>query len=146
MDPQEQLKKNWLIDLIKDAGFGCLATLEGNQARVRPMMPHLADDGTLLLALLSHSRTINQIKENPRVEMCYIDRKMCYCRITGTATISEDLAKKETVWVNIPMLRNYFRSPEDKNYVLLEIASNTIESMTPTQKAPDFNNFKLISD
>ena len=146
MDNQEQLKKNWLIDLIKDAGFGCLATLEGNQPMVRPMMPHLADDGSLLLAILSHSRTIKHIKENPRVEMCYIDRKMCFCRVTGKASISEDLEKKQTVWNNIPMLRNYFSSAEDKNFVLLEIASDSIESMTPTQKAPDVNTFKLATD
>ncbi len=146
MNAQEQLKKNWLIDLIKDAGFGCLATLEGNQPRVRPMMPHLADDGKLLLAVLSHSRTIQHINENPRVEMCYIDRKMCFCRLTGTAIISEDLEKKEIVWNNIPMLRNYFSSPQDKNFVLLEIDSNSIESMTPTQKTPDVSHIKLISD
>ena len=146
MDNQEQLKKNWLIDLVKDAGFGCLATIEANQPKVRPMMPHLADDGNLLLAILSHSRTINHIKENPRVEMCYIDRKMCFCRISGKASISNDLEKKETVWNNIPMLRNYFSSPEDPNFVLLEIASETIESMTPAQKAPDVNTFKLASE
>ena len=146
MDNQEQLKKNWLIDLVKDAGFGCLATIEANQPKVRPMMPHLADDGNLLLAILSHSRTINHIKVNPRVEMCYIDRKMCFCRISGKASISNDLEKKETVWNNIPMLRNYFSSPEDPNFVLLEIASETIESMTPAQKAPDVNTFKLAAD
>jgi len=141
----EDLKRNWIIDMIKDAGFGCLATMEGNQPRVRPMMPHLSDDGKLLLAVLSHSRTIPQIGGNPNVEICYIDRKMCFCRITGKASLSQDLGKKELVWNNIPMLRNYFTSPTDTNYVLLEIESETIEVMTPTQKSPDKFNFKLIS-
>ena len=146
MDAQENLKKNWIIDMIKDAGFGCMATVEGDQPRVRPMMPHLADDGTLLLAVLSHSRTIPQIQKNPRVELCYIDRKMCYCRITGKAAVSQDLEKKEVVWNNIPMLRQYFSSANDPKFVLLEINSESIESMTPTQKAPDINSFKLKSD
>ncbi len=146
MDNKDVLKRNWIIDLIKDAGFGCMATSEGNQPRVRPMMPHLADDGTLLLAVLGQARTIKQIKENPRVEICYIDRKMCYCRVTGTAKVSEDPSKKETVWNNIPMLRQYFGSPSDQNFILLEIDSNSIESMTPAQKAPDIVNFKLVSE
>ena len=105
-------------------------------------MPHLSDEGQLLLAILSHSRTIPQIQKNPKVEMCYIDRKMCFCRITGRAAVSENLEKKELVWNNIPMLRQYFSSPSDKNYVLLEIDSETIETMTPAQKAPDQVNFE----
>ena len=146
MDNKDELRKNWIIDLIKDAGYGCMATMEGDQPRVRPMMPHLNDDGTLLLAILSHSRTILQIKKNPKIEMCYLDRKMCFCRISGTAKISEDLEKKKIVWNNIPMLRNYFSGPADTNYVLLEIDSTTIETMTPAQKAPDQVQFKLIQD
>lgn len=146
MDSKDELRKNWIIDLVKDAGYGCLATVENGKPRVRPMMPHLNDDGKLLLALLSHSRTIPQIKQNPKVEMCYIDRKMCFCRIAGTAVVSEDVGKKEIVWNNIPMLRNYFSGPQDPNYVLLEIDSETIETMTPTQKAPDQVRFKLAQD
>jgi len=144
MGNQDDLKRNWIIDMIKDAGYGCLATMEDNQPRVRPMMPHLAEDGKLLLAVLSHSRIIPQIQKNPHVEMCYIDRKMCFCRITGKASVSTDLEKKEIVWNNIPMLRNYFTSPSDPHYVLLEIETETIESMTPTQKLPDKFNFKLV--
>ena len=146
MDQKEILKKNWIIDLIKDAGFGCMASLEGDQPRVRPMMPHLTDNGELLLAVLSRSRTINQIKENPRVEICYIDRKMYYCRITAIAKVSSNLDKKEIVWNNIPMLRQYFSGPNDPTYVLIEIDSNSIESMTPAQKAPDIHSFKLITE
>ncbi len=144
MDEKQELKKNWIIDLIKDAGYGCLATVEDNKPKVRPMMPHLADDGQLLLAVLSHSRTIEHITKNPNIELCYIDRKMCFCRITAKAKISQNLEKKELVWNNIPMLRQYFSSPEDDRYVLLEIDSETIETMTPVQKAPDKVQFKLV--
>ena len=71
---------------------------------------------------------------------------MCFCRIAGIAQVSGDLEKKEIVWNNIPMLRNYFSGPADPNYVLLEIDSTTIETMTPTQKAPDKVTFKLVQD
>ena len=144
MSNKDDVRKNWIIDLIKDAGYGCLATIENDQPRVRPMMPHLADDGQFLLAVLSHSRTIAQIKKNPKIEMCFIDRKMCFCRAVAVAKVSEDLEKKEIVWNYIPMLRNYFSSAEDPNYVLLEIDTTSIETMTPTQKEPDVVTFKLI--
>lgn len=136
------MNKDQVIDLIKDAGFGFLATTEGKQPKVRPMMPYLTDEGDLLLALLENSRTIPQIKENPLVEICYVDRKMSYCRIAGIAKISGDLEKKETVWNNIPMLRQYFSGPQDQKFILLEINTKTVEAMTPTQRTPDILTLK----
>ena len=117
-----------IIDIIKDTGYGCLATVEGNQPRVRPMMPYLDDHGNLLVAMLSRSRSIEQIKKNPLVEMCYIDRKMWYVRVAGKAKVSTDLEKKALVFNNIPMLRQYFSGPEDPNYVLIEIDTTTVET------------------
>ena len=136
------MTRDEVIDLIKDAGYGCLATTEGNQPRVRPMMPHLDDNGNLLLAVLANSRTIEQIKNNPRVEMCYLDRKMCFCRVSGKAAVSDDLEKKQTVFNNIPMLRQYFGSAEDPNFVLIEVDTGSVEAMTPQQKVPDVLTLK----
>jgi len=132
------MEKQEVIDLIKDTQYGCLATSEnGGQPKNRPMMPYLDDDGNLLLAVLSTSRTIDQVKKNPKVEMCYIDRKMWYARVTGQAAISEDLDKKSTVFNNIPMLRQYFSGPEDPNLVLIEIKTISAEAMNPHQQQPD---------
>lgn len=131
------MTKEEIIDLIKDSGFGFLATTEKNQPRVRPMMPYLSDDGALLLAVLPSSRTIPQIKDNPLVEICYVDRKMWLCRVSGKAKISSNTEKKELVWSNIPMLRQYFSGPEDTNFILIEITPETIEAMTPAMQSPE---------
>ena len=101
------------------------------------MMPYLTDDGILLLALLSHSRTITQIKENPMVEICYVDRKMAFCRVTGKGAISNSLENKEIVFSNIPMLRQYFTGSQDPNFTLIEIKIESAEAMTPSHKMPD---------
>ncbi|HOW36354.1 MAG TPA: pyridoxamine 5'-phosphate oxidase family protein [Candidatus Omnitrophota bacterium] len=136
------MTKDDVIDLIKDAGFGFLATAEGKQPHVRPMMPHLDENGNLLLAVLSHLRTIQQIKENPLVEICYVDRKMRFCRVKGKASVSTNATNKEIVFNNIPMLRQYFTSPQDPNFTLLEIETGTVEAMSPGQKAPDILSLK----
>ena len=131
------MTKDEAIDIIRDAGFGFFATIEGNQPRVRPMMPYLTDEGELLLALLGRSRAISQIKSNANVEVCFVDRKMWYCRVTGTAVISDDAAKKEIVFENIPMLRQYFAGPQDPNYHLAVIKIKAIEAMTPHSRLPE---------
>jgi len=133
------MTKEEVLDIIKDAGFGFLATVEGEQPRVRPMMPVLTDDGKkLLLALLKRSRTIPQVQANPRLEVCFVDRKMWYCRVAGKGSISDNLDNKTFVWNSIPMLRQYFSGPEDENYVLMEIDIESVEAMTPHQKNPEF--------
>ena len=134
------MNKEEVIDLIRDAGFCLLATAEDNQPRVRPMMPYLTDDNQLLLALLGRSRTIQHVKNNPKVELCFVDRKMWYCRISGTATISDDMEKKEILWNNIPMLKQYFGGVADSNFVLVLIDINEVEAMTPHQKEPEMIN------
>jgi uncharacterized pyridoxamine 5'-phosphate oxidase family protein len=131
------MKKEEVIDLVKDAGFGFLATVEDKQPRVRPMMPYLTDDNKLLLSLLSRSRTIPQVEQNPQVEFCFVDRKMWYCRLTGKAKLSDNLEDKTTVFNNVPMLRQYFGSPEDPNYKLIEIEIIDVEAMMPHQKEPE---------
>ena len=136
------MNKEEVIDLIRDAGFCLLATTQDNQPRLRPMMPYLTDDNQLLLALLGRSRTIQQVKDNPKVELCFVDRKMWYCRITGTGSISDDLEKKEVLWNNIPMLKQYFGGPKDSNFVLMVIEIDEVEAMTPHQKVPEMIDLK----
>ncbi len=138
MNQQDENKKNWIVDIIKNSGFGFLATVDpDNRPYVRPMMPHLSDDGVLLLAVLPHSRTLKHVQNNPMVEICYLNSQMTYCRISGKARISYDLEKKELVWNNIAMLRNYFASPLDEKYHLLEIDSERIETLTASQTFPE---------
>lgn len=136
------MTKEEAIDIIKDAGYGYLATVDGNQPKVRPMMPYLSDEGLLFLALLPSSRTIPQIKKNPHVEFCFVDRKMWLCRVEGIAKVGHDFEKKEMVWNNVPMLRQYFSGPEDSNLILLEIEITRVEAMTPTQQTPDSISLK----
>lgn len=136
------MNKDEVIDLISDAGYGLLATIEGKQPRVRPMMPYLTEDGRFLVALLERSRTIKQVKENPLVEICFVDRKMWYCRATGKAKISQNKNDKEILWNNIPMLKQYFGGTDDPNFNLLEVEITAIEAMTPHQKQPENINIK----
>lgn len=131
------MNKEEAIDIIRDAGFGFLATVDGNKPRVRPMMPYLSEEGELLLALLGRSRTIPQIKANPNVEVCFVDRKMWYCRVSGTAVISNDISKKQIVFENVPMLRQYFAGAEDPNYHLAVIKITSVEAMTPHGRFPE---------
>lgn len=115
--------------MILDAGMGYLATCDGDQPRVRAMMPVLSDSGTLLAATFPDTRKIGQIARNSKVEFCFVDRKLSHCRIEGKAEISQDVSLKEELWNKQMMLRQFFQGPQDPSYVLIVIKPSRISMM-----------------
>jgi len=93
------------------------------------MMPVLLDDGRLLAATFGHMKKIGQIAKNPKIEICFVDRKLSHCRYEGLAKISNDISLKEELWNRQMMLRSFFSGPEDQNYVLLVIEPVKIRIM-----------------
>ena len=100
-------------------------------------MPYFTEDDELLIALFPNRRTIPQIKKNPRIEICFVDRKMRFCRLAGNAVLSDDAEKKQVLWTNVPMLRQFYSGPEDENFLLTIIKVDAIEAMGPNQADPD---------
>lgn len=113
-------------EIIKDAGLGYLATLEGNEPRVRPLMPALFQDGTLLAATSKGTPKLSQIEKNNNFEICFVDKKLDQVRIQGKVSISDDMKKKEWLANAVPMLRSYFPTADDPNYVLLVLQPQKI--------------------
>ncbi len=105
--------------MIKDAGLGYLATVEGNEPRVRPLMPAMFNDGTILAATAKGSPKLAQLEKNNHYEMCFIDKKLSQVRIRGKVSFSDDIKKKEWLANAVPMLRSYFPTADDPNYVLM---------------------------
>ena len=131
------MTKDDILDIISDSGYCLFSTVEGSQPRVRPLAPYYnADDNNLLVALVPGSRTLEQIKINPLVEMCFVDRKMSFCRLSGKAKQSDVLAKKELLWNNVPNLRQYFDGPKDPNFSLIEIDVKSVEAMSMELQNP----------
>ncbi len=135
MDKQE------VLDLIQDSGYGFLATTEENQPRVRPVAPYVSEDGRVLMAIMSHSRSLKQIEANPRVELCFVDRKMDFCRITGEAKINNDPQVRQLIWDNQPQLKQYAGGPDDQIFQTLEVSTTHIEAMTPNDRQPQIIKF-----
>lgn len=105
--------------MIKDAGLGYLATVEGNEPRVRPLMPAMFNDGTILAATAKGSPKLAQLEKNDNFEICFIDKKLSQVRIRGKVSFSDDIKKKEWLANAVPMLRSYFPTADDPNYVLM---------------------------
>lgn len=121
--------------LVLDAGMGYFATCQDAQPRVRAMMPVIRDDGKLLMATHPNTEKIAQIKNNSKIEICFVDRKLSHCRYEGKAKICDDLALKEELWNKQMMLRQFFSGPQDPAFVLILVEPSKIRIMNIGDKA-----------
>ena len=76
--------------VMRAARFPQLASIDGDQPRVRPVSPVRTDGFTAYVAnLRGYHRTI-EIASNPKVELGYLDDHHDQVRITGVAEVVTD--------------------------------------------------------
>jgi uncharacterized pyridoxamine 5'-phosphate oxidase family protein len=90
--------------------FPYLATIDGDQPRVRPVSPVRTDRFTVYIANLRFYHKTAEIAGNPKVELCYLDDKHDQVRITGVAELVTDRPLLQSIWDANPLLRQYLGS------------------------------------
>ncbi len=102
--PKEFSKETLLSaarDIIEGVGTCALITLDENGLpSVRVMDPFLPEsDFTIWLGTNPKSRKVNQIKNNPKVTLYYLDKNSSgYVVIHGIAKLVNDQSKKDKWW------------------------------------------------
>src|SRR5437588_8954420 len=95
------------LAVIRADRFPHLATIDGEQPRLRPVSPVRTDGFTVYVANLRSYDKTTQIAANPKVELCYLDERHDQVRITGRAEIVSDHALLREIWDANPLLRQY---------------------------------------
>src|SRR5436190_21823357 len=80
------------LGVIAADRFPYLATMDGDQPRLRPVSPVRTDRFTVYVANLRQYHKTQEIAANPKVELCYLDDGHNQVRITGIAEIVTDAA------------------------------------------------------
>src|SRR5690242_11540901 len=78
--------------------FPFLATIDGDQARLRPVSPVRTDGFTVYVANLRGYHKTDEIAANPNVELGYLDDQHDQLRITGVAEVVADRPLLEEIW------------------------------------------------
>src|SRR5690606_24496009 len=89
-------------DLMRVAKFPLLATVDGDQPRVRPVSPVRTENFTVYVANLRGYHKTEEIAANPRVELCYVDHEHNQVRITGIAEVLRDDSLLHEIWSTNP--------------------------------------------
>ncbi len=114
---------------MRAAKFPVLATMDGNQPRVRPVSPVLTEGFTVYVANLRRYGKTAEIAANPKVELCYCNDGHDQVRITATAEVLTDQPLLEAIWATNPLLRAYLGTPENPELIIYKLVPRRVRFM-----------------
>lgn len=109
------------LAVIRADRFPYLATIDGDQPRLRPVSPVRTEGFVIYVAnLKSYHKTV-EIAANPKVELCYLDGSHDQVRITGVATVENDQSRLQEIWNTNPLLRQYLGTIDNPALIIYRI-------------------------
>ena len=127
-----------VYDFLKKCGTYYLATVEGDQPRVRPFGTVDIFEGKLYIQTGKVKPVSKQIQANPKVEICaFADGK--WLRVSGTLVRDDRLAPKVHMLDSYPALKAMYSAEDDNTEVLYFVdATATFSSFTEAPKTVRF--------
>ncbi len=115
-----------------------LATVDGDQPRVRPFGTALLENGRIYIQTGKVKDVSKQIAKNPKVEICaFMDGK--WLRVAGELVNDDDHDIKVKMLDKMPQLKGMYSADDDNMQMLyLKDATATFSSFTD---APETINF-----
>ena len=127
-----------VYQFLKDAGTYYLATVEGDQPRVRPFGTASIFEGKLYIQTGKSKDVSHQIQANGKVELCAFDGEQ-WLRVAGTLVRDDRVEAKAKVLDDHPSLKRMYSAEDDNTEVLyFENAVATFSSFTAAPKTVEF--------
>ena len=117
-------------EFLKECGVYYLATVDGDQPRVRPFGTIEIFEGKLYIQTGKSKNVSKQIEKNPKVELCgFKDGK--WIRVTGKLVRDDRIEAKRDMLDKNPELKNMYSAEDDNTEVLyFESGKAVISSFT----------------
>ena len=121
-------------DFLSQTGSFFLATVDGDQPKLRPLGLHVEKDGRILFGVGSFKDVFRQLLANPKCEIAALREDGHWLRYTGKAEFIDDPAVEEAVLDAAPYLRSIY-NPETGNHLkvffLADASAVEIATMGP---------------
>jgi uncharacterized pyridoxamine 5'-phosphate oxidase family protein len=99
---------NKITEFLNQCGIFYLATLDGNQPRVRPFGAVMEYEGKLYICTNNTKQVYAQMLANPYIEISgTIDNR--WIRVEGNVVPDHRIEAKEAMLNSVPSLRNIYR-------------------------------------
>ena len=122
---------NLVYNFLKEAGTYYLATVDGDQPRVRPFGTVNIFEDKLYIQTGKGKAVANQIAKNPKVELCAMKGDE-WIRVAATLVEDDRLEALESMLNAYPNLRAMYKTGPDGNTIVyyLKDATATISSFS----------------
>ena len=118
------------LQFLKDAGTFYLATVDGDQPRVRPFGAVVEFEGKLYIVTNNQKDVYKQMQKNPKIEISGM-AKGKWIRLSGEAVRDDRFEARKAMLDENPSLRNMYSEDDGKVEVLyLQNATASICSFT----------------
>ncbi len=117
------------LGVISHDKFPLLASIDGDQPRLRPVSPVKSDRFTIYVANLRSYHKTQEIAANPKVELCYMDEGHNQVRLTGVAEIVTERVLLQEIWDGNALLRQYLRSIDNPALIVYRIVPHQVRYM-----------------
>jgi uncharacterized pyridoxamine 5'-phosphate oxidase family protein len=127
-----------VYDFLKKCGTYYLATVEGDQPRVRPFGTVDIFDGKLYIQTGKVKEVSKQIEKNPKMEICAFAEGQ-WLRLAGTLVRDDRVEAKEHMLDAYPSLKDRYSATDDNTEVLyITDATATFSSFTGEPRTINF--------
>ncbi len=120
-----------VLEFLKNAGTWYIASVEGDQPRVRPFGAQMAYNGKIYFITNNQKKVYAQLKANPKFEISGMDKTGHWIRLEGKAVEDTSDAAKEAMLEANPGLKGMYSVGDGIMAVFsMEDATATIASFT----------------
>ena len=127
-----------VYDFLKACNTYYLATVEGDQPRVRPFGTVDIFEGKLYIQTGKVKDVSKEMQANPKVEICAFNSEK-WIRVAGEVVRDDRVEAKEHMLDSYPNLKTLYRADDENTEVLyLKNATATISSFTEEPKVIKF--------
>ncbi len=127
IDPAEV--RSLALGVIAADRFPHLATIDGDQPRLRPVSPVRTDGFVIYVANLRFYHKTGEITANPKVELCYMDDGHNQVRLTGVAEVVSERPILEAIWEANPLMRQFLGSLDNPQLIVYRIRPTRVRYM-----------------
>lgn len=112
-----------VLVFIQENPVCTIATIDGDQPRVRAFLTVLFDDDKIYFTTASTKNVYKQIVKNPKIELCCCSQDFSkMMRISGEIEIIDDRQKKQKLLDERDYLKSFGGKADEPRFILLRLS------------------------
>ena len=108
-------------DFLTEAGVFYLATVDGDQPKLRPLGMHYEADGKVLFGVGDFKEVYKQLRANPKCEIAAAKPDGHWIRYTGRAVFDDDPKYAEQALELMPHLRSIYNEQTGNKMMIFHL-------------------------